>query len=576
MPASSLVRDRGSVGCVGRGSRSTAWTMLLLATVGCAIVPTGAYVNKPAQSSEAKGPGSFNATMAVPWQFDFQCAHGGSNCPSAEEVAACRRWLFYGGEGDPCVHIPKDRNFVGLTLSGGGIRSAVLSAAIMFEFQRLGLLSSVDVVSSVSGGSLTSALYAASCDDGRSCPSNVVPADRIIWNERTILDKLRFNFMASWSFSLLTNPVFILKYSTTYFNRNDVMADVFADRLYTKSTGFFSANDGLTFSQLNPLRPNLVIGATDVTTSAQKYGLPGRCFQFTLEHFQGPGASKIKFERNIHSDLDDYPLSYAVMASNAFPGLFQYENLRDYLVQPDGRTRYVHLADGGIRDQVALVPINSFLKSMLNPSGTIVDACDVTRGEDDRGELTTVANDRRIVLFVVDAANPPLGGDEFDPDARSGFLNYLPLGKAIDAVDTIIDDQRALRAAEFVETRAKLTRAFGGDPRCCRVIVLSVHDYLKQLGPRTRPEVYNYAIENLDPELYNKIVFGMPIGLSASHANVCTLKETARKLVAAFTAQLCANGQLLDSGLPCDVTAARKKSEEYDCSAPGSSPDAVP
>jgi len=135
VPASSLVRDRGSVGCVKRASRSTAWTMLLLATVGCAIVPTSAYVNKPAQSSEAKGPGSFNATMAVPWQFDFQCAHGGPNCPSAEEVAACRRWLFYGGEGDPCVHIPKDRNFVGLTLSGGGIRSAVLSAAIMFEFQ---------------------------------------------------------------------------------------------------------------------------------------------------------------------------------------------------------------------------------------------------------------------------------------------------------------------------------------------------------------------------------------------------------------------------------------------------------
>ena len=142
---------------------------------------------------------------------------------------------------------------------------------------------------------------------------------------------------------------------------------------------------------------------------------------------------------------------------------------------------------------------------------------------------------------------------------------------AIDAVDTIIDDQRALRAAEFVETRAKLTRAFGGDPRCCRVIVLSVHDYLKQLGPRTRPEVFNYAIEELDPDLYKKIVFGMPIGLSASHLDVCTLKETAHKLVAAMTAQLCASGQLLDSGLVCDVTAATKKSEEYDCSAPAPS-----
>src|SRR5206468_12861066 len=265
------------------------------------------------------------------------------------EVAACRRWLFYGGTGDPCARIPRDRNFVGLTLSGGGIRSAVLSAAIMFELQRLGVLSSVDVVSSVSGGSLTSALYAASCDGGQTCQSNVLPADRIIWNERTILNKLRYNFMTSWGFSLLTNPAFILKYSTTYFSRIDVMADVFADRLYIRSKGFLEANDGLTFSQLNPLRPNLVLSATDVTTSTQKYGLPGRCFQFTLEHFQGRGISKIAFERNINSDLDGYPISYAVMGSNAFPGLFQYQNLRDYLVQPDGRIRYLHLSDGGIR-----------------------------------------------------------------------------------------------------------------------------------------------------------------------------------------------------------------------------------
>jgi hypothetical protein len=154
-------------------------------------------------------------------------------------------------------------------------------------------------------------------------------------------------------------------------------------------------------------------------------------------------------------------------------------------------------------------------------------------------------------------------------------LDYLPLGKAIDAVDTIIDDQRALRAAEFVETRAKLTRALGGGPRCCRVIVLSVHDYLKQLGPRTRPEVYNYAIEELDPELYKKIVYEMPIGLSASHSDICILKETARKLVAAMTAKLCTNGQLLDLGLSCDGTAVRNKSEEYDCSKLDSSNSAT-
>ncbi len=538
---------------------------LLLGIGGCAIIHTGAFVNQPAKNAEASGPGSLIATMAVPWQFDFQCANGSSPCPSAEEVTACRRWLFYGGTGDPCARIPRDRNFVALTLSGGGARSAVLSAAIMFEMQRLGLLRSVDVVSSVSGGSLTSALYAVSCDGGELCQSNVLPSDRIVWREPIILEKLRYNFMGSWAFSLFANPIVVSKYMTTYFDRNDVMADALADRLYRRSAGLFTSKGGLTFAQLNPLRPNLVLGATDVTRSTDDYGLPGRCFQFTLERFQGPGVTEIANERTIHSDLDSYPIAYSVMASNAFPGLFQYETLRDYLGEPDGPARYVHLADGGIRDQIALVPINSVLKSMLSPTGTLVDLCDMTRGEDDRGELTAIASDRRIIVFVVDAARPPRGVDEHDADARPPFLSYLPLGKALDAVDTILDDQRALRGAELVETRAKLTRALGGDPRCCRVIVFSVHDYLKRIGPRTRPELYNYPVEKLDPDLYERIVYEMPLGLSASKSDVCALKETARKLVNTMSAELCARGELLDTGLACDATRPSEPDEEYDC-----------
>jgi predicted acylesterase/phospholipase RssA len=553
-----VVRGAGALACAAG---------LLAAGGGCTVITTDAYVNEPASGSEAKGPGTLIATMAVPWHLDFQCSNGGEPCPTPAEAAACRRFLYYGGEGDPCAAIPRDADFVGLTLSGGGTRSAVLSAALMFEMQRLGMLRSIDVISSVSGGSLTAALYAASCDAPANCQTNLAEADRILWDERTILGKLRHNFMGDWALSLFGNPFFVARYMTTYFDRNDVMADALADRLYNRSSAFLSANDGLTFSQLNPLRPNLILGATDVTTSAEQYGLPGRCFQFTIEHFHGPGRSRIVGERAIDSNLDDYPLAYAVMASNAFPGLFQYENLRDFAPQPDGRTRYLHLADGGIRDQVGLVPINSILKGMLSPTGTLADSCDVSRGEDDRNELTIIDGSRRITVIVIDAANPPRGGDEFDPDARSGLLDYLPLGKALDAVDTIIDDQRALRGAEFVETRAKLTRALGGDPRCCRVIVFTVHNYLKRLGPRTRPEVYNYAIEQLDPALYRMITQEMPIGLNVSERDLCALRSTARKLAATMSAELCRGGRLLDTGISCQPDSPRPRDEAYACPA---------
>ncbi len=62
--------------------------------------------------------------------------------------------------------------FVGLAISGGGLRSANFSAAVMFELQRLGLLEKVDAISAVSGGSLTAAYYCL-CDDNAWNPGNL-------------------------------------------------------------------------------------------------------------------------------------------------------------------------------------------------------------------------------------------------------------------------------------------------------------------------------------------------------------------------------------------------------------------
>jgi hypothetical protein len=45
-------------------------------------------------------------------------------------------------------------HILALTLSGGGSRAAVFSAAVMLELQDVGALDSVDLISSVSGGSL--------------------------------------------------------------------------------------------------------------------------------------------------------------------------------------------------------------------------------------------------------------------------------------------------------------------------------------------------------------------------------------------------------------------------------------
>ena len=51
----------------------------------------------------------------------------------------------------PTTQPRDDGYFVGLAISGGGLRSANFSAACMFQLQSLGLLDHVDYISSVSG-----------------------------------------------------------------------------------------------------------------------------------------------------------------------------------------------------------------------------------------------------------------------------------------------------------------------------------------------------------------------------------------------------------------------------------------
>lgn len=57
------------------------------------------------------------------------------------------------------------RNKVGLALSGGGYRAAAYHIGTLRAIHRLGILEKVDVISSVSGGSITAAYYALNKDN---------------------------------------------------------------------------------------------------------------------------------------------------------------------------------------------------------------------------------------------------------------------------------------------------------------------------------------------------------------------------------------------------------------------------
>src|SRR5437868_3202622 len=158
--------------------------------------------------------------------------------------------------------------FVGLAISGGGLRSANFSAAVMLELQRLGLLDRVDAVSSVSGGSLTAAYYCL-CDDRD-------------WNPGNLQRKLTHEF-ATDMWWIVAQPWNLLALWLTDWDRSDLLAKTFNENVFTRGGRV------LTFADLRPDRPRLLINATDLQS--------GQRFVFANESFDA-----------INSDLAKYPI----------------------------------------------------------------------------------------------------------------------------------------------------------------------------------------------------------------------------------------------------------------------------
>lgn len=204
-----------------------------------------------------------------------------------------------------------DGTFVGLAISGGGSRSANFAAACMFQLQRLGLLQKVDYISTVSGGSLTGAYYCSAADRE--------------WNPGAVQKKLTYHYASD-----LLHRTFLpwddLAFVFSDLNRSDLLAGVFEEQLLGKN------GRPLTFTDLRADRPRLLINATDVQSA--------RRFVFCNETFDG-----------LNSDLEHYPLAYAVTASAAVPILLHPVALEDYSTT---FPQFRHLVDGGVTDNLGV------------------------------------------------------------------------------------------------------------------------------------------------------------------------------------------------------------------------------
>jgi predicted acylesterase/phospholipase RssA len=305
-----------------------------------------------------------------------------------------------------------EKTLVLLALSGGGSRAAYWSGSVMLALEKvyqednLNLLREVDLISSVSGGSLPAAYYAVSQDPG----SPVRARSNRDWDEPTVKNLMSRPYISRW-FKNWFWPGNIARYWFTSYDRSDIMANTLADNLYdTYFTGF-----DLDMRDINPERPYLVLNATDGTN-----GHFGNVFTFTTDQFN-----------RICSDLGGYEVARAVMATASFPAVFNYMTLRDYHdsagcnPQPQPQ-RYVHVFDGGNSDNLGLTSVRKAI------------ALNKQRYD-------------RIVVILVDAYTTSPGIDTATPDARA-LLDYAVDFNFMDSTDALLGSVRSRTLEEMRKT----------------------------------------------------------------------------------------------------------------------------
>lgn len=287
-----------------------------------------------------------------------------------------------------------------LTFSGGGSRAAALSYGVLEELantpsdpsnrQQDSLLSEIDMISAVSGGSITAAYFGLYGDQ-------LFRDFRPEFLDRDVTAELK---------SKLFSPETLSRRSSNTFGSGDVLDEYFRQRLFgTAPLRELVDNNG----------PFIQINATDL--------FKGSRFDFTAEQFA-----------LICSDVDGFLVSRAVAASSAVPIIFspitlanragscnytppewlkeglqeQGKNNRLYRAATQLNTYldqeahpYIHLLDGGLADNLGL--------------RAIMDRILVEGGLWNTLKRFNQQDARHIVLIIVDAsALPPSKWEQSD------------------------------------------------------------------------------------------------------------------------------------------------------------------
>ena len=243
-------------------------------------------------------------------------------------------------------------NNLGLALSGGGYRAAAFHVGTLKKLDELGILSKVNVLSTISGGSITGAYY---CINNTSFEVFEKEMKKIISTKSVIRYILTsFIFIKAVLFFLVFIAAAIYAFFTPYpwlsvvsvcvmvtlfvlFQFNIFPVSKVIEKAYDK----FLYNNA-TLSQLLDQKPRLAIGSTNIQTN--------RPFTFSKDKMED--ATYTYMKPPVLFKSEKFPLSRAVMASSCVPFAFTPVGISSefYANENDINKVIPVLVDGGVYD----------------------------------------------------------------------------------------------------------------------------------------------------------------------------------------------------------------------------------
>jgi NTE family protein len=234
------------------------------------------------------------------------------------------------------TYMPKpsrQRRGVALALSGGGYRAALFHLGALRRLNELGVLSRVDTISSVSGGSIVSAFLA---DRLQPWPADGTRFEDFEWLVAAPLEQLCAK-------NIRTAPILKRLLPWNWLNSQTAV------RALAETYGREIGRRALVSL---PSRPDFVFCATDLPFAVNWVFERERMGDYQAGYMTPPAA---------------YPLATAVAASSCFPPIFSPLRPRlkpgdlkggnDRSEQRDEIVRSMSLTDGGVYDNMGLEPV---------------------------------------------------------------------------------------------------------------------------------------------------------------------------------------------------------------------------